>query len=439
MKLWLSGAAFGLALTATIIAPQRNGRAEESECPADKAWVDSAEKFDSTEPSEKTEECPFYQRAWAAFLHVTREGTNNSAPVFLQEYETFRSLFLKQKAARLNGESVMILSIRTPENPTPVFDGGIDQARSSAVIDRNGNPIFYSIEIDPVFSDFIRKNKLDDKKVVRSAFDADIENGSIEIKSAWQIVEDEAAYKNYITTKAMVPALKQDGDQVHSDPSAPMRPATVALLGIHVVFKIQNHPELIWATFEHIGNDREFDLAPRAAGFPPAVDPNANVAAKDYTLYRANTTYDQGNQQLRPMTLLPDGHIKERSSIYRAYPWSQVKTKEGEIPAEDDDVAAVNKDMLDIFQKNYPNDLRQNYKLVGTVWLKNGAADFHVGHPIKNEDLLGERGLSNMAIESMTQEDFTHCFVCHRPTKGAGMPAKKINVSHLFEMFSNSP
>ena len=58
-----------------------------------------------------------------------------------------------------------------------------------------------------------------------------------------------------------------------------------------------------------------------------------------------------------------------------------------------------------------------------------------------NTVVAGEDGLSSMAMESFTQDNFVNCFSCHdtrlvRDSNGTVlMPAKKLNVSHILSKF----
>jgi len=68
-------------------------------------------------------------------------------------------------------------------------------------------------------------------------------------KSAWRIVQpNEIAVKAY-TTSATIDLLKSNGIG-GIEKSGDTATATVALVGVHVVGVVQDHPEFIWGTFE---------------------------------------------------------------------------------------------------------------------------------------------------------------------------------------------
>ena len=103
------------------------------------------------------------------------------------------------------------------------------------------------------------------------------------------------AEDGFLVTTAPVPPVRvEDGRLVCA--GGPAAPARVAMLGLHVVFRIANHPEMIWATFEHVDETGEPDLAPRAAALPDAADlPDPAVAVSEdarYRLYATGASYE---------------------------------------------------------------------------------------------------------------------------------------------------
>jgi hypothetical protein len=146
-----------------------------------------------------------------------------------------------------------------------VFQAGL----RGLLIDQAGHPVFYGIHVDRNFDAFLTAKKLKTKTALLNAPDTlTFPKGVVELKSAWQIVDDAKPRANYITAKATVPILKIQNHRITADP-AKARTVTVALLALHVVFVMGGHPEFIWSTFEHVdpaSNDP--DLAPAADANP---------------------------------------------------------------------------------------------------------------------------------------------------------------------------
>lgn len=400
-------------------------------CLAEDAWFDRPEAFDGSEVANPLDECEFYQRSWAAFLHVTRPDAAGR-PAFLG-FTSYRALFQGQALHRT-----------PPPRPEPSgleIDGGIDQAMSAPVIDGNGNPLFYSIALDPVFTDFVRSYRLNRVETLMDArLQPDFPDGAMELKAAWQVVPPGTTPDGrFLVAETSIPHVRvADGQLVLGD--EPGTAGEVEMLGLHVVFRIANHPEMIWATFEHVDDAGEPDLAPRAAALPGddlgAPDPAAPVSLSDhYRLYTAGTSYAASNQAVWPVPETAAGRAAVHSSIYRAFPFGQVPGPDTDNAlAEDPDLATLN---ADVARRFAADDVRRHYRLVGAVWLRDGEQAFKVGETVEPEALAGERALSNVALESLTQVGAPNCFSCHAPLAEGELPARSINVSRVFAKFAD--
>lgn len=399
-------------------------------CLSESAWFDRPDVFDSSEAADPLDECAFYQRAWAAFLHVTRPDAEGR-PAFLG-FTSYRALFQEQ-----------VLRRTPPPRPAAgglEIDGGIDQALSAPVIDGNGNPLFYSIALDPMFTDFVRSYRLNRvEKLMDARLQPDFPDGAMELKAAWQVVPPGTTPGGqFLVTGTSIPHVHvADGQLVLDD--GPGTPGEVAMLGLHVVFRIANHPEMIWATFEHVDDAGEPDLAPRAAALPDspgAPDPTVPVSqSRHYRLYTAGASYEASNQAVWPIPEAPAARAAAPSSIYRAYPFGQVSGPDtGDALTEDPDLATLN---ADVARRFTADDVRRHYRLVGAVWLRDGAQAFKVGETVEPEALAGERALSNVALESLTQVGAPNCFSCHAPVGEGELPARSINVSRVFSKFAD--
>lgn len=446
-----------------------------AECPADPGWLPATPRLVSTSapPRHPAPDCPFYQSAWQTMLAATQPDSNGQ-PAFIRDYSTIADLFSPEVAVGFATRKTGLLSLapRSLQRPNeklpseklkaPAISAGVNQAGTlrGLLIDQNGNPIFYAIHVNDVFAQFIRQNKLTTRDALINADPEALQfpTGAIELKSAWQIVEGAAAPANYFTTRALVPLLEiKNGDIVLSSSN---REVTVALLAIHVVFVLKDHPEFIWSTFEHVGADGQGlrDNAPVAPSNPKSVATGTLISQADWTLYRAGTASDKANipntAQDRINTFdaslqkFSKGGKTLQTSVYRSFPASKVDGVD-----EDGDVSAVNKSMAQLFAAKTPGafDRRRNYQLVGAVWLDD-PTKFKSGMLFQNKDdestdapgamLAGEGALSSTAMESFTQIDQQNCFSCHNTKRVTDdltgkqiMAAKRLNVSHVLSKF----
>lgn len=463
-------------------------------------------------------DCPFYQAAWQVFLYAThpeKQSDGTTLPRFLAspDFLTIEEVFGHPQPSNLppaKGKIPNVLGLAPKSlQRANVSDlgAGVAQAVTLApLIDRNGNPIFYAIHMNGRMRDFFGNTNpnpdgkpnfhlltADDvsKAEADPAFkELEFPAGSIELKSAWTIVDPSSPPLDCFVTKAIVPQLKiatnKDGvtflTPVAPDASKPAPPpVTVALVALHVVFTLKGHPEFIWSTFEHLGPGGKPDTAPSAQDLPP--NSGAPPRDMDFLLFAANTPFAAANRiadanqlndnfDLQKQSFTRQGTIL-RSSIFRLYRSSKSVTNDfdAELQAVNDDVAT------NLFKPGNIDtsvDKRDRYRLVGAVWMDDpkGETDekkaLKVGRGISNpihtgsdgkqtqggpddQDAVvaGEDRLSSTALESFSQPDplivpdpnsFPNCFACHDATaiRDHGTPilrASKINVSHILSRY----
>jgi hypothetical protein len=430
-----------------------------------------------TPPPHSAPDCPFYRAGWQVFLYAMQQDANGR-PRFLSSYATLSDLFgvhaarefaqprtgtlsLAPRIAQFPNEKLLL---HTPGQP-PGIDSGVNQAGPlrGLLIDQNGNPIYYAIHVNEVYSSFIKANKLTTKAALLAADPEKLEfpEGSVELKSAWQIVDPNAIPSNYFTTKATVPKLKiSNGDVV---PDSVGREVTVALIAIHVVFVLKGHPEFIWSTFEHLGADGQGrrDNAPAALANPSNTPGTTVISTSNWPLYKAGTTAPTANLPNSPQDRVNSfdektqkfakGGVILQTSVYRMFPGS----KSGIEIKEDEDVAAVNTSAQSVFGSAPGKaDVRRNYQLVGAIWLDNPGRDFRANVLFQNQDgqstdadgamVAGEDRLSSTAMESFTQSEDSrpNCFSCHNTRRVTDdrtgttiIPGKRLNVSHVLSKF----
>jgi hypothetical protein len=403
-------------------------------------------------------ECLFYQLSWQEFL-IALQPDATGKPAFLG-WNTVENTFGAGRG--------------TPTPAIPVLTAGVTQAGGrQIVIDRNGHALYYGIHMNPAFVKFVDDSHLTSADQIKRATPGihfTTRGAIVETKEAWQIVNEAnaqqlaAARANFFVTQAMVPTLSVDpvlGVVAHDDQ---LRMVTVALIAIHIVHTIPDHPEFIWSSFQHVNPATGItDVAPSSVGLPDA-PPVTLDAVNNHILYTANTQPNAANRPvfIPVLNAATQTFTTPPTSIYRVFPGS--KTRDELI---DDDVAATNDALTVRFAGNprpAANDRRPNYRLVGAIWQDLPATTFTVNRTLVNNpldaDIImngsdalssitgGEDALSSTAMESFTQgaNSFQNCFSCHdtRSTQGNGTPQASnpasavvmqpglINVSHIF-------
>jgi hypothetical protein len=443
--------------------------AQDSGCDPDPQWlpVTPMPSFDGPPPPHPAPDCPFYTASWQTFLFATQPDDNGN-PAFLN-YPTIEQTFgsAATKFFSLNRPGFLSLAPRTIQTPNGphTFGAGAAQAGSlqGLLIDQAGNPVFYAIHMNSVFAQFLRTNGLTTPQGASNAPPNLVyPTGAVELKSAWQVVNDASPPTNFFTVRALVPHLKLVDGQLVVDKVTPPREVTVALLAIHVVFVLRGHPEFIWSSFEHIDPNANPDTAPSANVNPPAITGDPVISTNTFTLYKAGTTYSNGNILANTNDLLASFDEPSQSftkngqrlqtSIFRLFPASKATDTN-----LDDEVVSINSKMHQLFATEKfgsQTDKRRFYQLVGAVWLDKPAKDFTFGKAFHNlpgqssDDtnavVAGEDRMSSTAMESFTQsESFSpNCFSCHNTqfvTSNDGstivLRAKNLNVSHVISRF----
>jgi hypothetical protein len=415
-------------------------------------------------------ECPFYRGAWQNFLIALQptSTTDPSGKPAILSYPNVDSVFLA----------------KIPHQANRSFLGDIKQAGGRQIlIDQNGNTLFYGIHVNPAFADFIKNNQLQTADQLKAYPSDDVKKnlqfpaGVAEYKTAWQVVEGDAAAvaeqtSNYIWTETTVPTLSRDPktNVLIEDRNTP-RKVTARLLAIHVVFTLPGHPEFIWGSFEHSmgapdvrAADGQRDVAPTfgSANPDPVNDPE-NRKKMDVVSPDPKILYHGGTPAMLANVAIPEAQLNlvdqkfpgQSTSVYRMFPASKSNTTH-----PDDAVTSLNHNVEVLFTmmqgQMAPNDKRGNYRLVGAQWMDKPRF-FDVNIPIQNDQaspflkdhidrdgdtfktipavsiatltkaiedkgsdsplsiLAGEDRMSSTAMESFTQgvNSFPNCFSCH--------------------------
>jgi hypothetical protein len=438
-----------------------------------------------------TSDCQFYRPAWQRFLVATQPTLDG--PTFLS-YPSFDQIFprLPSAGAQVTSPEPTRLSLRPrsiqrPNDPNTQQEKFLDQTQAGiggalggSLIDQHGRFIYYAINVDPSFLSFLSRKNLTtptglaniDPTLTFPTGDKD-PTGVVEFKSAWMIVKNKKSAPTYFVAPAkvphyvvenglLVPKMGPKGQPVFDD-------VWVALIALHVVFTLPGHPEMIWSTFEHVHLDSSGkairDNAP-AAPFNPSKTPSDTIISKDnFPLYKAGTTVANANKPIdgklmaqgwdsRKQSFTKGGTVLQ-TSVYRPYPGS----KSDKDPVEDSEVIQINDNATRMFNDAKArklitdSDERQNYRLVGAVWLDDPllppSPSFKVKQTFVNpidqstDDhdsvLAGEGRLGSTAMESFTEfeEGSPNCFSCHdtRAVKGKQggqlLPPTLLNVSHV--------
>ena len=416
--------------------------------------------------------CEFNVWSWQMFLWLTQE---------VGEGKTKQPRFLTFKSPYdvLNIESREVLKPSTGHDP---FDEVVQAGPDGILVDQNNNVVYYSQYLNNDYIKFINTNNLTDPKAVQ-AFDAKatFPISALELKASWRIVEKGENTNDVFTMQHEVYGLKSKGNKIVIDANN-IRTETLALVGFHIGGVVKDHPEMIWATFEHNKN---------APIVPASFTPNTVIADKgDYTFFNTNpskstpqltNTYASCNKNY-----INSPYMKLDKKAQKMQPVTQVclQYKHGNMAnynlSTDDDInKAIQKQIVDTSEVltylntlvaknlNAEKDVWANYRQIGSIWFKpknalvpgqNYADDFinqatlnklkqdssSTKVKVGSQLLIGSMALSNSTIETYTQFASTenNCFRCHNTsekfiqssdgTQLTPLKPMNINISHAF-------
>jgi hypothetical protein len=238
---------------------------------------------------------------------------------------------------------------------------------------------------------------------------------AVAVKTAWIEVDDdkkEEYQKKYLTIDAMIPTYKRQSDYVWT-PTHMAKPATLALVGMHVAFSAKNFPQMIWATFESIYNTRNRDYK--------YFDEDGNVRTQSEDVEGNWLFSNKGNDFLNVARMYVDesgqivGDTDKNSiqlkigpsNIRREYPWGADHVGESEA---DTDIISINKSVACQLSAA---DVRRRYIMRGAIWLVKTVPGAQ-----------GSLKLANSTMETFVPN--SNCLGCHR----GGM------LSHIWDKLS---
>lgn len=345
--------------------------------------------------------CDFHQFAWEWFLQLMSPSASDSSIRNFQDlaqYPTWNR-DKPQESCTAEGGAAQV-SVRTVKSEEPFSAGGTHQAGGSATIfDQNGNVVFYDVRFSRELCDAKQEGNLP--------------KGTKEMKAAWRIIE-EADKDRYVWMNAEV------------DAGGESKPVLLGLVGFHLAISTELHPEMVWATWEHIENDPDCSSpqATPAAGWSFTSAECAECLAKTDDLHACadcnfNTALDLESGKL---TGTP-------TNICRLY----ADGTEAVDPKADvnlADIDAVNVELIGeqgYLTKLDPGDpmaVLRYYRYGGSLWLNDLLVP---SSEVKHQ--RGSNQLENTVLETTHQQDL-NCFTCHnyKPHESATS-----GLSHIFD------
>jgi hypothetical protein len=240
-------ALLGVALMGSFCVGMNNIHAAEEKkttkattynCTADPTWFSSpsmpTEVKQSAGPGDSNF-CDFYQFSWQAFAYLMAPSANNPKVLNFEDTTQFQELEVNSDGtpanscdAQVTGKTLFVRSVKPADGGTEfVIPERIGQAGGGATIyDQNNNVVYYDVRFG---------KSLCNVNSVKTQMN--FPGGTTELKTAWKVMGAGDDQSKFITMQAQIGTDKN--------------PTTLGMIGFHIAIATPNHPEFVWATFEH--------------------------------------------------------------------------------------------------------------------------------------------------------------------------------------------
>ncbi len=402
---------FAMACLALLSAGAANAL---DACLGSSAWIKNPGPPDFTQ--EPADDCTFHQMAWQTFLYLVQPvGPAGKGVLRFETFESVGDIFGQPATAstcvdqdeRNNGHR-RTFRARARKSRAP---GNQQSGSGGILVDQEGNVTLYETYFDPTFVSFVAACNLTVKACEKVDPTLQVPVGALELKVSWRpIRREDPSYDRFYTIK----------DVTYDDPqTGKCETRDVAMVGFHLVYAPKNHPELVWATFEHVANAPDGPCKPTTP--PPGF--------VRWTYNDAKSTDCTNANQLPDMTSQP-------------YPVTQVVRNWAYGTNADAAFGADTIKQLRALNMSMAAQLPskavwRNYFLVGSVWTTNGALP--AVSPTSKEDgsgnLAGSALLANATMETFDQAsnplgdkpEINNCFSCHNTAAANPQP---VHVTH---------
>jgi hypothetical protein len=327
------------------------------------------------------------------------------------------------------------------------------QADDSAVLQaQNGSLVYYAIMVNDVYAYFLtgllngqiepgnnnprfptsqaELNAITAFAAAHGASLIDSKALAVEIKTAWIETTHLPNPGSYITINAAVPTY-DTSNPADWKPTG-QKATQLALVGMHVAGSAAGHPEMIWATFEHLGNtpNATYQYVNSGGALKTVQQNTAGTwlfsASNSAGPFNAAHMSQSGQDILAvvPFKISPSDTIRWKA--WGAATDLSPNPVDGSAAASNTEIIAIN----NCVSKMMPTgDVRTNYIITGATWTSDGLAP----NPANQ---AGTSKLANSTMETYQQgidntaTSGSNCFSCHTSSDTNNIATTA--VSHVF-------
>jgi hypothetical protein len=439
------------------------------------------------------------QNGKAVFVDKTGKTITGAKPILkktLQDKtaEAFRTFTAQPGKLKLPAKTNPVVIVqRFTINGIPIFIdpfGNLDpveqgEADDSILETQNCSLVYYTIAVNDVYAYFLTGIKtngissnpatltfpvtqteltaIQNFALTKGVVFPDPDALAVEVKAAWVDASTLPDSTNYVTISASIPTYTPSvGPSNCSSGSnattwtntGTTKVATLALVGMHVVGSVLGHPELIWATFEHVGNT---PLATYTYNGASGIETQQQSTAGTWLFSATNSTgpFNAAHMQTAganiqafsqnppnpppPFTISPSDTLRVKP-FGGATDLQPMNLSEFNATAANTDVISINNSIRGQLKSG---DVRANYLFSGATWTAGGAAPtFDTAQPPNNNsNQVGNSFLANSTLEtyvqgpdSTSQHGASNCFFCHNDSGNSNPLSPNVDdgLSHIY-------
>lgn len=397
-------------------------QAEIYNCKANPTWFSSPSM--PTEVAKNGKDgssnfCDFYQFSWQAFAYLMSPSQANPAIKNFQDTTQFKELEINADGTPANScdgiqsGNTLFVRVRKSQDPGVAFEipERINQAGGGATIyDQNGNVVYYDVKFSKNMCNVSEIKKLNN-----------FPNGTTELKTAWKVLKPGEESK-YLTMKTNI--------------GKDTAPTTLGMIGFHLAIATTDHPEFVWATFEHKTNAPDCSNPKTITGWPFTSQQCTAALAKKNSLDIVQCRFNNASKQI----IATKTTEQPPTEICREYAYGSEKS-DLKYAENIGDITSLNQDVTQYLTGHYA--VLKNYFNVGALWVSDITKDStNAQGSISNQ--RGSLRLANTVAETDHQNIdpkstgfVSNCFGCHgyngTASKISNTTGKNASLSHIFD------
>ncbi len=412
--------------------------------------------------------CSFYQWSTQMFLWLNSPTSSTGgrifdSPVFYDVELGVDGKFhlVSNNAGRIRSLGVRSAQVGSSGKKLIVSAAGVvsdvetgQASGSGTLLSQNGSLVYYSIHVNDVFAYMATGINSTPPQINLAGFPttaADLKQITdyasqhlhkqvvdptalaMELKISWVDAATLPNPQDYITMTANVPtynfSVPPDNNGIW--PTGPVQQKLLAMVGMHVVGSTAGHPEMIWATFEHVNNAPNGAYSYKNTG---GMVTNVPLNPQGKWLFSNGTANPFNVENLKTVTT-PEAGIQQMNSsgpkpvasnTNRTFAWGGAQTNQG--VDNNTQIISLNNAVISMLG----NDIRKNYVHIGSVWT-GGQIPPSSGTIPAQAQSVGSVLLSNATMETYHQAPGFNCFSCHNTGTSTASSANLSQLSHIWK------